>query len=128
MAAGFSYVTMDAGRVAEYGELVGRAYPPSHPDHERADADPASASGAFARYLSGDQIGPWIAEASLHVTDRAGRVVGLVLVNETRGRAMRSTARSSPIGTSIPPPPATESGGRCSLHPPPGWLTSAGRG
>lgn len=74
---------MDAGRVGEYGEVVGRADPPEHPDHEPADADPTSATDAFAHYLRGDQIGPWIAEASLHVTDRAGRVVGLILVNET---------------------------------------------
>ncbi|MEO6571015.1 MAG: GNAT family N-acetyltransferase [Ilumatobacteraceae bacterium] len=83
LAVGFSIAPMDEERVAEYGEVVGRAYPPSHPDHEPADADPDSAAEAFRHFMRGEQIGPWIAAASLHVTDDAGRVVGLILVNET---------------------------------------------
>jgi ribosomal protein S18 acetylase RimI-like enzyme len=83
LAAGFCLDSMDARRVAEYGEVVGRAYPPEHPDHEPSDADPVAASDGFAHYVRGEKIGPWVAEASLHVTDRDGRVVGLILVNET---------------------------------------------
>lgn len=81
--AGFRVDSMDAARVAEYGEVVVRAYPPEHPDHEPSDVDPVAASDGIAQYLRGDEIGPWVAEASLHVTDRDGRVVGLILVNET---------------------------------------------
>jgi ribosomal protein S18 acetylase RimI-like enzyme len=82
-AAGFRIDSMDAARVAEYGDVVVRAYPPEHPDHEPSDADPAAASDGLARYLRGEEIGPWVADASLHVTDRDRRVVGLILVNET---------------------------------------------
>ena len=74
LAVGFSIAPMNQGRVAEYGEVLGRAYPPGHPDHEPADADPESAAEALRRCMRGEQIGPWMAEASLHVSDHAGRV------------------------------------------------------
>ncbi len=54
LPAGFAIAPMDAGRSSEYGELVVRAYPPEHPDHEPADADPASAAESILGYLRGD--------------------------------------------------------------------------
>jgi ribosomal protein S18 acetylase RimI-like enzyme len=83
VAMGFAIMPMDALRAADYGQVVARAYPPDHPDHEATDADPAAATGSLLRYVRGEDIGPWIADASLHVTDEAGRVVGFVLINET---------------------------------------------
>jgi ribosomal protein S18 acetylase RimI-like enzyme len=83
MTGGFSIAPMDAALAGEYGEVVTRAYPPEHPDHEPADADPAAAARTLLQYVRGESIGPWIAGASLHVTDPAGRVVGVLLVNES---------------------------------------------
>lgn len=39
---GFWIAPMNPDRVNEYGEVVARAYPPEHPDHEPADADQES--------------------------------------------------------------------------------------
>ncbi len=83
LASGFTISSMDTTRLSEYGQVVNRAYPPEHPDHEPADADPAAAAESLSRYVRGEEIGPWIADASLHVTDPSGRVVGLILLNET---------------------------------------------
>ncbi len=83
LVAGFSIGSMDAAHVSEYGEVISRAYPPEHTDHEPGDADPAVVAVSLERYLRGDEIGPWIGEASLHVTDPSDRIVGLILVNET---------------------------------------------
>lgn len=80
---GISIGPMEPARVSAYGEVVARAYPPEHPDHEPTDADPESAARSFAQYIRGEEIGPWIAGASLHAADAAGRVVGVLLVNET---------------------------------------------
>ena len=47
-----------------YGELMRRAYPPDHPDHEHGDATPEGAAATIRGYLSGEIVGPVIAEAS----------------------------------------------------------------
>lgn len=83
LTGGFSIAPMDAEHIVDYGGVIRRAYPPDHPDHEPGDADPASAASTLRHYLSGEQIGAWIPEASLHATDRTGGVVGLIIVNET---------------------------------------------
>lgn len=75
---------MSPDRVIEYGEVVSRAYPPEHPDHEPADADPGSAAQAVLEIMRGEAMGPWIAGASLQVADHSGRVVGVVLITETK--------------------------------------------
>ena len=81
--AGFTIAPMEATRVREYGEVVMRAYPPEHPDHEPSDADPEATAEVFLQFLRGKEIGPWIAGASLHATDADDRVVGALLINET---------------------------------------------
>lgn len=81
--AGFTIAHMEATRVREYGEVVMRAYPPEHPDHEPADADPEATAEVFLQFLRGEEIGLWIADASLHATDAYDRVVGALLINET---------------------------------------------
>lgn len=82
-APGIAIAPMDAARAREYGAVIARAYPPDHPDHEPADADPESVAVALGEYLRGEAIGPWIADASLHAVDADDRIVGLLLVNET---------------------------------------------
>lgn len=81
--AGFSVAPMEATRVREYSEVVMRAYPPEHPDHEPSDTDPEATAEVFLQFLRGEEIGPWIAGASLHATDADDRVVGALLINET---------------------------------------------
>lgn len=85
---GFSIAPMNPDRAIEYGEVVTRAYPPEHPDHEPADADPASAAQAVLDVMRGETIGPWIAGASLHVAHHTDRIVGQILVNETTANGM----------------------------------------
>ena len=80
---GFSIAPMDPDRASEYGAVIARAYPPDHLDHEPADADPESAARSLLTYIRGEDIGPWIAGASLHATDASGRVVGVLVLNET---------------------------------------------
>ncbi|MEO6998168.1 MAG: GNAT family N-acetyltransferase [Terracoccus sp.] len=80
---GFSIAPMSPDRVIEYGEVVSRAYPPEHPDHEPADSDPESAAQAVLEVMRGETMGPWIAGASLHVADHTDRIVGQILVSET---------------------------------------------
>ena len=79
---GFSVAPMDPRRVIEYGEVVARAYPPEHPDHEPADCDPDSAAQAILDVLRGEAMGPWIAGASFHVADSTDRIAGQILVNQ----------------------------------------------
>jgi ribosomal protein S18 acetylase RimI-like enzyme len=83
LAAGFSVAPMDPDRLLEYGEVVRRAYPPEHPDHEPSDSDAETVAAALSRCVRGEEIGPWISEASWHVVDHAASVVGLIVVNET---------------------------------------------
>ncbi len=80
---GFSIAPMSPDRVMEYGAVVARAYPPEHPDHEPADANPESAAQAVLEVMRGEAMGPWMAGASLHVADHTDRIVGVVLVTET---------------------------------------------
>jgi GNAT superfamily N-acetyltransferase len=87
LAAGFLLEPLDRSRVAEYGVVMGLAYPPGHPDHEPADLDPVVAAATFTGYLDGAEVGPWVAEGSLHVTDPSGRVVGAIVINESAGDA-----------------------------------------
>lgn len=82
---GFRIAALDEGRTAEYGALLGRAYPPDHPDHEPADVDPTSAAATVARYLRGEEVGPWIPGGSRHVTDPDDRIVGAIVINQTVG-------------------------------------------
>jgi len=83
---GFTIAPLNPDRAIEYGDVVTRAYPPQHPDHEPADSDPASAAQAVLDVTRGDTMGPWIAGASLHVADHTDRIVGHILVNETTAR------------------------------------------
>ncbi len=72
---------IDPAHIQDYGMIVSRAYPPDHPDHEPADADPHHAADSILTYLTGTEIGPLIAEASAEAVDRNGRVVGGIIVN-----------------------------------------------
>ncbi len=100
---GFSIAPMNLDRVIEYGEVVGRAYPPEHLDHESADSDPDSAAQEIIDVIRGETMGPWIAGASLHVADHNDRIVGQILVNETTASG-KSVAR--PFVTDICVDPA----------------------
>ena len=83
MIDGFSIAPLKPDPAIEYGEVVTRAYPPEHPDHEPDDSDRASAAQAVSKVIRGEAMGPWIAGASLHVADQNDRIVGHILVNET---------------------------------------------
>lgn len=100
---GFSIAPMTPDRAIEYGDVVTRAYPPEHPDHEPADSEPASAAAAVLDVMRGAAIGHWIADASLHVADHTDRVVGFVLVTETTAG---STFPAGPFVTDICVSPA----------------------
>lgn len=86
VVGGFSIAPVDPDRVAEYADVVGRAYPPEHLDHEASDSDAEAAALAILEVMRGETMGPWIAGASLHVADHHDRVVGQILVNETTAR------------------------------------------
>lgn len=101
--AGFSIAPMDPVRVMEYGEVVGRAYPPEHLDHESADSDTDSAAQEISDVIRGDTMGPWIAGASLHIADHSDRIVGQILVNETTASG---TSEARPFVTDICVDPA----------------------
>ncbi len=64
-----------------YGELMRRAYPPDHPDHEHGDATPEGAAATIRGYLSGEIVGPVIAEASAEAR-LDGVLVGVIVVSE----------------------------------------------
>lgn len=83
VVGGCSISPMDPARVAEYAEVVGRAYPPGHLDHEPADSDAGAAAAAIVDVMRGEAMGPWIARASLHLADHRDRILGQVLVTET---------------------------------------------
>ena len=72
---------MEAARTADYGAIVSRAYPPGHPDHEPSDAEPDGAARTVAALLRGEQVGPWLPDASFDARDD-GRVLGAVLVSD----------------------------------------------
>ncbi len=80
---GFSIAPANPDRAIEYGEVVTRAYPPDHPDHEPSDRDSASAAQAVLDVMRGETMGPWITGASLHVADHTDRIVGQILITET---------------------------------------------
>jgi GNAT superfamily N-acetyltransferase len=65
----------------EYGEVMRRAYPPDHPDHEHGDATPEGARATIRGYLSGEIVGPVIAEASAEA-GLDGVLVGVAVVSE----------------------------------------------
>ena len=65
----------------DYGEVMRRAYPPDHPDHEHGDATPAGAAATIRGYLSGEIVGPVIAEASAEAR-LDGLLVGVNVVSE----------------------------------------------
>jgi GNAT superfamily N-acetyltransferase len=100
---GFSIAPMSPDRVAEYGGVVSRAYPPEHPDHELADSDAGSAAQGILDVVRGESMGPWIAGASLHVTDHSDRIVGLILITETTASG---TSVARPFVTDICVDPA----------------------
>ena len=100
---GFSIAPMNLGRVIEYGEVVGRAYPPEHLDHKSADSDTNLAAQEIIDVIRGETMGPWIAGASLHVADRNDRIVGQILVNETTASG---TSVAGPFVTDICVDPA----------------------
>ena len=66
---------------AEYGEIMRRAYPPDHPDHEHGDATPEGAAATIRGYLSGEIVGPVIAEASAEAR-LDGALAGVNVVSE----------------------------------------------
>ena len=69
----------------------------------------ATSSAALSdEFMCDEQIGPWIAAASLHVFDRAGRVVGLILVNET---AAHESFDAGPFVTDLCVDPAAAGNG-----------------
>ena len=72
---------MEVDRTADYGAIVSRAYPPGHPDHEPGDAEPEGAARTVAALLRGEQVGPWLPEASFDARD-GDRVLGAVLLSE----------------------------------------------
>ena len=65
----------------DYGEVMRRAYPPDHPDHEHGDATPEGAAATIRGYLSGEIVGPVIAEASAEAR-LDGVLVGVNVVSE----------------------------------------------
>ncbi len=81
--AGFSISAAQPDRAREYAAVVARAYPPEHIDHEPADSDTAAAAQEILDVMRGESMGPWIADASLHVADLDDRIVGQILVNDT---------------------------------------------
>jgi len=64
-----------------YGEVMRRAYPPDHPDHEHGDATPEGAAAMIRGYLSGEIVGPVISEASAEAR-LDGALVGVNVVSE----------------------------------------------
>ena len=64
-----------------YGEVMRRAYPPDHPDHEHGDATPEGAAATIRGYLSGEIVGPVIAEASAEAR-LDGTLAGVNVVSE----------------------------------------------
>jgi len=65
----------------DYGEVMRRAYPPDHPDHEHGDATPEGAAATIRDYLSGEIVGPVISEASAEAR-LDGALVGVNVVSE----------------------------------------------
>lgn len=72
---------MEVERTADYGAIVSRAYPPGHIDHEPSDAEPEGAARTVAALLRGEQVGPWLADASFDARED-GRVLGAILLSE----------------------------------------------
>jgi GNAT superfamily N-acetyltransferase len=70
---------------AEYGEIVWRAYPPDHPDHDLMDATPAEAAKTVEGYLSGRIVGPLMRDASSESWTTDGELGGLCVVSEMPG-------------------------------------------
>jgi ribosomal protein S18 acetylase RimI-like enzyme len=65
----------------EYGEIVRRAYPPDHPDHELGDATPEGAAATIRGYLAGEIVGPLLSDASAEAR-LDGVLVGVNIVSE----------------------------------------------
>lgn len=65
----------------EYGEIVRRAYPPDHPDHEMGDATPEGAAATIRGYLAGEIVGPLLTRASAEARLN-GVLVGVNIVSD----------------------------------------------
>ena len=65
----------------EYGEVVWRAYPPGHPDHDMLEDSPAAAGGTVARYLSGEIVGPLLRAASCEAWSADGALAGFCVIS-----------------------------------------------
>jgi mycothiol synthase len=65
----------------EYGEIIRRAYPPEHPDHELGEVTPEGAAATARGYLSGEIVGPLLPDASAEAR-LDGVVVGVDFVSE----------------------------------------------
>jgi ribosomal protein S18 acetylase RimI-like enzyme len=65
----------------EYGEVVRRAYPPDHPDHELGDATPEGAAATIRGYLAGEIVGPLLTDASAEARLN-GVLVGVNIVSD----------------------------------------------
>ena len=72
---------MEVARTADYGAIVSRAYPPGHIDHEPSDAEPEGAARTVAALLRGEQVGPWLPDASFDARE-GGRVLGAIVLSE----------------------------------------------
>ena len=65
----------------EHAALIQRAYPPDHPDHEVAEATPEGAAETIRGYLSGEIVGPLLADASAEALID-GVLAGMNVVSE----------------------------------------------
>jgi GNAT superfamily N-acetyltransferase len=69
----------------EYGEVMWRAYPPDHPDHEMMDATPADAATTVRGYLSGKIVGPLMPDASVEAWSADGELAGICVISRMQG-------------------------------------------
>ncbi len=65
----------------EYAALIQRAYPPGHPDHSHAETTIAGATETVRGYLSGEIVGPLLADASAEARS-GGVLLGMNVVSE----------------------------------------------
>ena len=55
-----------------YADVMRRAYPPGHPDHEHGDVDLAAATATIRSYLTGEVVGPLLDAASAEARSPIG--------------------------------------------------------
>lgn len=79
---GFAFEPMTIEALPAYGLLVTRAFAGDHVDHQPEDEDPALAAQALERSLRGEDVGPWLPEASAHIRCDDGSIVGAIVTCE----------------------------------------------